>query len=227
MDRREWLAERRAAVKQDYTRDASTYDSGYAPVTSVHRGFVARLVDLCPRGGTVLDAACGTGPYLGMVLDAGRQVVGTDQSAGMLTQAGTKHPGIRLEQVGLQELAFEGEFDAVMCIDAMEHVPPEDWLRVLTSFRLALRPGGHLYLTVEEVDQRELDRAFLETRSTGLPAMHGEDVGEGTGGYHYYPDRKRVRHWLSEAGFVLVDEADELLEGYSYHHLLVRVPEDR
>ena len=33
MDRKEWLAERRAAVKQDYTRDASKYDDEYDPVT--------------------------------------------------------------------------------------------------------------------------------------------------------------------------------------------------
>jgi 2-polyprenyl-3-methyl-5-hydroxy-6-metoxy-1,4-benzoquinol methylase len=72
-------------------------------------------------------AACGTGPYVGQVLGAGRQVVGTDQSSGMLGQARSKYPKARFELVGLQERALEGEFDAVMCIDAMEHVPPEDW----------------------------------------------------------------------------------------------------
>lgn len=226
MDREEWLAERRAAVKQDYTRDASTYDDEYDPVTPVHRRFVARLIDSRPEGRTVLDAACGTGPYLGMVLDAGRQVVGTDQSAGMLARAGMKHPGVRLDQVGLQDLAFEEEFDAAMCIDAMEHVPPEDWPRVLANLRRALRPGGHLYLTVEEVDRQELDRAFAEATVAGLPAVYGEDVGEGTGGYHYYPGREQVRRLLAEAGFTLVDEVDERLDGYGYYHLLVRAPED-
>lgn len=226
MDRREWLAERRAAVEQDYTRDASTYDDEYDPVTPVHRRFVARLIDSCPEGRTVLDAACGTGPYLGMVLDAGRQVVGTDQSAGMLARVGMKHPGVRLDQVGLQELAFEEEFNAAMCIDAMEHVPPEDWPRVLANLRRALRPGGHLYLTVEEVDRQELDRAFAEATAAGLPAVYGEDVGEGTGGYHYYPGREQVRRLLDEAGFTPVDEVDERLDGYGYYHLLVRAPED-
>ena len=227
MDRKEWLAERRAAVKQDYTRDASKYDDEYDPVTPVHRRFVARLIDSCPEGRTVLDAACGTGPYLGMVLDAGRQIVGTDQSAGMLARAEMKHPGVRLDQAGLQELAFEGEFDAAMCIDAMEHVPPEDWPRVLANLRRALRPGGHVYLTVEEVDRQELDRAFTEATAASLPAVYGEDVGEGTGGYHYYPDREQVRRLLAEAGFTLVDEVDERLDGYGYRHLLVRAPVDR
>lgn len=224
MDRQDWLADRRAAVEQDYTRDAPTYDQGYDPVTPVHVRFVARLIETCPEGGTVLDAACGTGPYLDMVLDAGRRVVGTDQSAGMLAVASAKHPGVQLENVGLQEMVFEGEFDGAMCIDAMEHVPPEDWPHVLANLRRALRPGGHLYLTIEQVDRADLDRAFEEARAAGLPVVYGEDTGEETGGYHYYPDQEQVRRWLAETGFVFVDEVDEPLDGYSYHHLLVAAP---
>jgi len=60
----------------------------------------------------------------------------------------------------------------------------------------------------------------------GLPAVYGEDVGDDTGGYHFYPDRERVREWLTEAGFKIVEEADERLEGYGYHHLLVRTIDD-
>ena len=40
MDRAAWLSERRASVEVDYTRDASTYDDGYDPITVVHRRFV-------------------------------------------------------------------------------------------------------------------------------------------------------------------------------------------
>ena len=221
-----WLAERRASVKEDYTRDGPTYDAGYNPATETHRRFVARLIETCPAGGTVLDAACGTAPYLGMVLGAGRRALGVDQSTGMLAQAQSKHPNARFEIVGLQELAFTGEFGGAMCIDAMEHVPPEEWPLVLGNLRRALRPGGHLYLTVEEVDRSRLDRALEEAKATGLPAVPGEDVGEGTGGYHYYPDRGQVRRWLAAEGFETVDEADEWFEehGYGYHHILVRAP---
>lgn len=164
MERREWLAERRIWVEHEYTRDAPTYDDGYDPVTPVHRRFVDRLIGTCPADGKVLDAACGTGPYMGIVLDAGRQVVGADQSAGMLARAKAKHPDVQLEHVGLQELAFQGEFDAAMCIDAMEHVPPEDWPPALRKLRQALRSNGYLYHAVEDVDRRELARVFDETK---------------------------------------------------------------
>ncbi len=143
----------------------------------------------------------------------------------MVEQARVNHPEVRFEQIGLQELAFEGEFDAAICIDAMEHVPPEDWPRVLTNLRRALRPGGHLHLTVEEVvDRNELDRAFAEARAAGLPVRHGEDAREGTGGYHYYPDRDQVRIWLTETGSTLLDESDERIDDYGYYHLLVLAP---
>ena len=221
-DRRAWLAERRAVVEADYSRDAPTYDDGYDPATPIHRRFVARLIDSCPEGGEILDAACGTGPYVDMILEAGRRVIGTDQSAGMLAQARSKHPTVQFEQIGLQELAFDRDFDAAMCVDAMEHIPPEDWPDVLANLRRAVSGGGHIYLSLEEVERRELDRALATATADGWPAIFGEDIGDDTGGYHFYPNRDRVRGWLIEAGLEVVEEADEWLNGYGYHHLLVR-----
>lgn len=222
MDRRAWLAELRAAVEKDYTNDAPTYDAGYDPVTLVHRRFVGRLVESCPADGTILDVPCGTGPYFAIVMAAGRRVVGGDQSAGMLAEAHAKHPDVRLEKVGLQELAFDHEFDGVMCIDAMEHISPEEWPLVLGNLHRAARPAGQLYLTVEEVDDGEHDVALAEAVALGLPAVRGEHTGPETGGYHYYPARDEVRRWLDAEGLEVVDEADERLDGYGYHHLLLR-----
>jgi SAM-dependent methyltransferase len=221
MDRQAWLAQRRAAVEASYTQDAPGYDDEYDPATPVHRAFVARLVDLCPAGGVVLDVPCGTGPYFGIVLAAGRTAVGADQSTGMLEAARAKHPEVRLEHVGLQELAFDREFDGVMTVDSMEHVPPEEWPIVVANLRRALRPGGHLYLTVEEIDPAQIDGAFADARAEGLPAVRGEVTTGDTGGYHFYPGRDRAKAWLAEAGFEIVDDADEPLDGYAYWHILV------
>jgi SAM-dependent methyltransferase len=220
MDRTAWLLERRAAVEADYTRDAATYDDGYDPATPVHRRFVERLIATIPEGGTILDAPCGTGPYFAMILAAGRHVVGADQSAGMLERAGQKHPDVPLEHVGLQELSFDGRFDAAMCVDAMEHVPPEGWPLVLGNLRRSVVPGGHLYLTIEQVDRSRLERAFDEGTAAGLPVVFGDRVDPGTGGYHHYPDREQVGRWLDDARLVVIDEADEDLGDYGYRHLL-------
>lgn len=222
MDRRAWLAERRVIVERDYTSGAPTYDAGYDPVTRVHGSFVERVIASVAPGGLILDTPCGTGPYFAAIMAAGRRVVGADLSAGMLAAAHQKHPDVPLVRVALQQLAFEREFDAVICIDAMEHVPPEDWPTVLANLHHAVPPSGLLYLTVEEVDDGEHDGALAEALTLGLPAIRGEHVGPETGGYHYYPDRDRVRMWIDHARLAVVDEADEWLDGYGYHHLLLR-----
>jgi ubiquinone/menaquinone biosynthesis C-methylase UbiE len=220
VDRAAWLRERRQTTEERHDAiHAFTYDDEYGEIGETHRRFVAGLVERCPPGGTVLDAACGTGKYFVMVLDAGRRVVGTDQSTGMLARARARFPAVPLERVGLQELDFTGEFDAVMCVDAMENIPPEDWPKVVGNLARALRPGGQLYLTVEEVDDQELERALADATAQGLPAVRGELTERGAG-YHYYPSRERVAGWLREAGLAVVAEDDNAGDGYSYWHLL-------
>jgi hypothetical protein len=101
----------------------------------------------------------------------------------------------------------------------MEYVPPEDWPLVVANLRRAVRPGGRLYLTVEEVDDRELDEAFADATARGLPVVRGEDAGEG---YHYYPSRDQVAAWLEEAGLRVEAKEHSPGDGYGYLHLLAR-----
>jgi SAM-dependent methyltransferase len=218
MDRREWLAELRRAAERRYDEQhAPIYDEReWAVISPTHRRFVAALVERCPPAGRILDAACGTGKYFGMVLEAGRQVVGTDQSAGMLARARAKYPQVPTEKVGLQELAFDAEFDAAMCVDAMEQVFPEDWPLVLGNLRRAVRGGGHLYLTVELADEDHQRAAFAEASGRGLPVVPGEDVGP-AGGYHYYPPLEQVTAWVADAGLRVIEQD----QGDDYHHLLL------
>jgi SAM-dependent methyltransferase len=226
MERRAWLEERRVAVEEDYTRTAGTYDADDYPITPTHRQFVQRLLDTCPPGGIVLDAPCGTGKYFGLVREAGRRVVGIDQSTGMLAEARAKGLAERLENIGLQELTFDGEVDGTMTVDAMENVPPEDWPVVLENLHRAVRPGGHLYFTVEEVDdQAEIDAAFAELTGRGLPVVRGEVIEGDVAGYHYYPGRERVARWLEEEGLEIVADGhnqEDGWDGWGYRHYLVR-----
>lgn len=220
-DRSAWLAERRAAVEAEYDAEAEGYDDHPYPPTS-HAAFVGRLLETCPAGGTVLDAPCGTGQYFELVRTSGRQVVGIDQSAGMLTKARARQIATRVEHVGLQEMAFDAEFDGAMTIDAMENVPPEDWPVVLANLHRAIRPGGHLYLTVEVVDDAEIDAAFADATTKGLPIVHGEVIEGDTAGYHYYPRPEQVSAWLDAEGLDVVAEAYDQEDGWGYRHLLLR-----
>ena len=223
MDRERWIGERRAAVVAEYDAEAATYDQFPYP-NEVQRQWVRRLLRTCPAGGLVLDAACGTGQYFSLVAEAGLRVVGADQSAGMLDQAGARGIALETLHVGLQELDFSGRFDAAMTIDAMENVAPEDWPVVLANLRRAVRPGGHIYLTVEEQDQADIDAAFAELVRRGVPAVRGEVVDGDVAGYHYYPDREQVLRWTAAEGLDIVDEAFDQQEGWGYRHFLLRSP---
>ena len=131
--------------------------------------------------------------------------------------AAAKHPSVPVGKVGLQDLAFDGLFDAVMCIDAMENVGPEDWPLVLARLRDAARPGAPLYLTVELHDEAEVRAIYESARSAGHPVVPGEDFVEGLG-YHFYPESAAVARWLEAAGLNTLDrdEADD------YGHYLLR-----
>ena len=225
MDRRAWLAERRAAVERDYTRDAPDYDTGLYPISETHRALVTRMIEACPPDGIVLDVPCGTGRYFELVVGQGRRVVGADQSAGMVEQARKRGLAEQVERAGLQELAYVDAFDGVLCIDAMEHVSPEDWLEVVGNLARALRPAGFLYVTLEVLADQlaHLERALADSLARGLPAVAGEDVGEDTGGYHFYPLDGQVSEWLGAAGLEIVEDVVDMGYGdWGYRHLLLR-----
>ena len=218
MDRSAWLDKMRRESEEQYdTRWAPLYGEKWGLYSNgTHQEYLQRLLDLLPRPGTMLDAACGAGRYLPLLLERGHTVIGIDQSGGMLAQAQTKFPAVQFEKVGLQEMAYRQVFDAAICMDAMEHVCPEDWPLVLGNFQRALKPGGYLYFTVEIADEQEVKQAFERARKAGLPVVYGEWPDESV--YHYYPARQQVRDWLRGAGFELLRERD----GDGYYHLISR-----
>ena len=93
--------------------------------------------------------------------------------------------------MGLQELAFEHEFDGVDDGRCDGERPPEDWPLVLSNLRRAVRPGGHMYLTVEEIDDRHRRRLRRQAETSGLPAVAARSMEGDTAGYHFYPGRAR------------------------------------
>jgi SAM-dependent methyltransferase len=220
-ERAAWLRERRSAVETQYDLEAAEYDEHPYPV-ALHVAFIDRLLATCPPGGIVLDAPCGTGQYFPQVAASGRRVAGVDQSAGMLAQARQRAIAEHVEQIGLQELAFVAAFDGAMTVDAMENVPPEDWPVVVANIHRALKPGGHYYLTLEEVSDDDVEVAFRALQESGAPAVRGEVIEGDVAGYHFYPGRKRALEWLADAGFAVVAEDAEWNDDWGYRHLLVR-----
>ena len=233
MERSAWLKEIRRAAEEIYTAEAPLYDEGWAAIDPTHRQFIARFLGLCPPEGRIIDAACGTGKYWSLILDSGRKVHGTDQSAGMLAQAHEKFPEASVEKVGLQELNYQEVFDGAICMDAMENVFPEDWVTVLSNVQRAIKPKGYFYFTVELASEKDVRRAFTEASQMGFPIVHGEWTQKGE--YHYYPRIEQVKEWLDSAGFAVIQEQstpfaeadspqeeDVIYIGEGYHHILAQ-----
>lgn len=146
MDRSDWLIEKRHEAEERYdTLWAPLYGEMWGVYSNAtHQQFIQRFLSLLLQHSTILDAACGAGRYMSLLLEKGHTVVGIDQSQGMLSRSKVKFPTIHMEKVGLQEMFYDEVFDGAICMDAMEHVCPEDWPLVLNNFHRALKPQGYL-----------------------------------------------------------------------------------
>jgi SAM-dependent methyltransferase len=241
MERAEWLRQMRNKAEALYDHFSPEYWVNFGLYANeTHREYVQKLLGRVAPHSTLLSAACGAGRYDGMLLEAGHSVVGIDQSAGMLARAREHFPEARYEKMGLQEMDFREAFDGAICIDAMEHVSPEDWPGILRGFREALRPGGALYFTVDLADADEVEKAYERAKALGLPVVFGEVVdgvdeayeevitlGEPLSGgradaavYHYHPSLEQVRAWIGQMGLTIEEEAT----GNGYEHFLASRP---
>jgi len=218
IDRIEWLKEKRREAEEQYnTIWAPLYGEKYGLYpNATHERFIQKVLSLVPHTCTILDAACGAGRYFPMLLRTGCTVLGIDQSEGMLARAKEKYANVRLEKVGLQEMAYEEDFDSAICMDAMENICPEDWLAVLSNLRHAIKAKGFLYFTVEMADEDEIRKAFIRAKKAGLPVIFGE-VPDGAC-YHYYPSLLQAKGWIKQAQCESMEEG----QGDGYYHFLVR-----
>ena len=93
---------------------------------------------------------------------------------------------------------------------------------MLANLRRAVRPGGLVYLTVQDLHQHHIQRAFESLCARGLPAVRGELAEEDTPGYHYFPGRDQAADWFGRQGLVIVDEGFWRGNGWGHHHFLLR-----
>lgn len=248
MDRTDWLKGMRRKTEALYDHGAELYWVKWGIVkdgTTVE--YLNKFLGLVAHPGEILSAACGAGRYDGLLHDAGHNVLGIDQSAGLLARAREhfpqeRYPRLRYQKTGLQEMDFQAVFDGAICIEATEHIPPEDYPGMMRAFREALKPGGILFLTAETEetaveDGEDLDEAYEKAKVQGLPVVPGEVVDEFESAYpqamsqdevpdevshnavyRYYPPLGQVRAWIEQAGLSIVEEG----HGGALHHFILR-----
>jgi len=127
------------------------------------RVIARRLGDL--RGRQVLDIACGTGQWLGLLKSQGAVPSGIDISSVAVAACRGRLPGAEVHEGVAEELPFaDGRFDLVTCLGSLEHFI--DQPRALQEMRRVAKPDASFLILVPNA-------GFL-TRRLGLYAGTGQ-----------------------------------------------------
>jgi 2-polyprenyl-6-hydroxyphenyl methylase/3-demethylubiquinone-9 3-methyltransferase len=176
-------------------------------------GYVRARVRL--RGARVLDVGCGGGLMSEAMAIAGAEVVGIDLSPAVLEVA-RLHALESGVAVDYREIAVEAladaepaSFDAVTCMELLEHVP--DAAAVVAATARLLKPGGTLFLST-------LNRT---PKAFALAIVGAEYVARllprGTHRYDQFIRPSELAAWIRAAGLELVD-----VTGLAYDPILRR-----
>lgn len=113
-----------------------------------------RITSYLPVVGKVLDVGCGVGIVSHRVASERRDlnVLGIDISAASIELARVNYtlPNTRYECKRLE--AVTEQFDCVMLLDVLHHIPPSEYDNLFNSVRSLLAPGG--YLLVKDIERR-------------------------------------------------------------------------
>lgn len=144
-----------------YDANAAAYfrDTVTADVSQLRARFAAHL----PRGGTVLDAGCGSGRDAAAFRDAGFNVTAFDGSAEMVRLA-RQHTGLEIQHMTFADMRWDGAFDGIWASASLLHVPRRALPATFARVARALRPYGVWYLSMKHgMDERTVDgRRFTD-----------------------------------------------------------------
>ncbi len=187
------------------------------------------LLEYIKEGEKVLDLGCGNGRLLKALKEKQVQYLGVDNSEELLLQAQASFPDEKsffLKADALNLPLKDNEFDKVMSIAVLQHIPSKEYrLKFLKECLRVLKPDGKLILTVwlvKNVSKHyDFKKAFISNLKSflGLSKMDKNDflIPFKTGSLENLGDRyvhafslKELRSLFKEAGFKLISS------GYSF-----------
>jgi 2-polyprenyl-6-hydroxyphenyl methylase/3-demethylubiquinone-9 3-methyltransferase len=174
----------------------------------VRLGYVADRVAL--RGAQVLDVGCGGGLLSEALARAGAEVTAIDLAPDLVKVARLHglESGVKVDYrvQPVEALAAEqpGAFDAITCMEMLEHVP--DPGAILSACAALLRPGGRLFVST-------LNRT---PAAFALAIVGAEYVARllptGTHQYRDFIKPSELGGWLRESGLQLEDVSGLMYE---------------
>lgn len=135
--------------------ERAPYDAIAGQFHAVRSGFRPRetdylslLLEPLGKGCRILDLGCGTGHPIASYLDAlGHHVTGVDGSEAMLTIARETLSEHRWIHAKMEEIEFTESFHAVVCWDALFHLPRRFYQPIIEKIHRWLVPGGRFMVS--------------------------------------------------------------------------------
>jgi SAM-dependent methyltransferase len=180
----------------------------------------------------VLDVGCGTGGHLDRLSRLGLTGTGVDLNERMLDFARAARPHLQFHAADMRALAFEGEFDAVVCLCTTfsYNTTNEDVVTALGCFHRALRSGGLVIIDVFNPIRFIQTRGYLEEieqawESFNLRYVTAHDIDEArqvqiaTQSVLTLDDRRLVQRDVTEFRLFFPQELRYFLETNAFRFL--------
>jgi len=158
------------------------------------------------RPGLTADIGCGSGREVAWLDANGFPAIGYDASEGLLVQARSRYPRLRLISAGLPDLAgiSDASFDNVLCETVIMHLPREAIAPSVRRLMAILNPRGVLYVSWRVTD--------------------GADLRDKHGRLYAAFDTGLVRRELAEATLLLDETVVSASSGKRIHRIVARKP---
>ena len=171
-------------------------------------GYVAERVSLADAA--VLDVGCGAGLLSDAMAQAGAQVTAIDLAPNLLKVARLHglETGIKVDyrEMSVEALADAqpASFDAITCMEMLEHVP--DPAAIIQACARLLKPGGQLFVSTLNRTPAAFALAIVgaEYVARVLP--------KGTHQYRDFIKPSELAKWLRDAGLELLDVSGLMYE---------------
>lgn len=146
---------------------------------------LARELAAAGAGGALLDYGCGDGTFIALAHDLFRETTGTDVDVEQLRDCGRRLssvPDVRFSSLDdLRQPDYAGYFDAVVCMEVLEHCPSDVQPHVLADLASFVRSHGVVIISVP-----------IEIGPT-LALKQAVRAGAAATGLIEYEDRERYR----------------------------------